>query len=51
VYSLSTERGVVLVTSFNEWHEYTSVEPSREYGRTYLETLLEEIRTQSVSGR
>lgn len=50
-FKYAGERGVVLVTSFNEWHEYTSVEPSREYGRTYLETLLEEIRTQSVSGR
>jgi hypothetical protein len=28
---------LVMVTSFNEWHEGTEVEPSREYGNFYLE--------------
>ncbi|AHG05266.1 hypothetical protein HALDL1_09485 [Halobacterium sp. DL1] len=33
----------VLVTSFNEGHEYTNVEPSEEYGTTYMEILEEEF--------
>lgn len=28
-----------IVTTFNEWHEYTSVELSREYGMSYLEII------------
>ena len=31
------DREMVLVTSFNEWHEYTSVEPAEAFGTTYLE--------------
>ena len=27
---------VLLVTSFNEWHEGTELEPSTEYGEMYL---------------
>lgn len=33
----------VLVTSFNEWPEYTSVEPAESYGTTYLEIVEEEL--------
>ncbi|MBN1935492.1 MAG: glycoside hydrolase family 99-like domain-containing protein [Anaerolineae bacterium] len=30
---------MVMITSWNEWHEYTSVEPAEEYGFEYLELL------------
>ena len=28
---------VVFITSFNEWHEGTEIEPSKEYGQKYIE--------------
>lgn len=33
----------VLVTSFNEWPEYTSVEPAESFGTTYLEIVEERL--------
>lgn len=33
---LSPSLPMILVTSFNEWHEGTEIEPSVEYGDTYL---------------
>ena len=30
------EQPFLLVTSFNEWHEGTEVEPSTEFGDAYL---------------
>ncbi len=34
---LSPDLPLVLITSFNEWHEGTEIEPSKEYGEKYLE--------------
>ncbi|MEM4969698.1 MAG: glycoside hydrolase family 99-like domain-containing protein [Sulfolobales archaeon] len=36
---------VVVITSFNEWHEYTQIEPDREEYKKYLEVLLNFIRS------
>ncbi len=30
---------MLMITSWNEWHEYTSIEPGREFGTTYLDVL------------
>ena len=35
----SGEQRMVVVTSWNEWHEYTSIEPSQEFGQNYLDIL------------
>lgn len=34
---------LVLLTSFNEWHEYTSVEPGEPFGETYLDLTREHL--------
>lgn len=38
---VTAEQPVMLVTSFNEWHEGTEVEPSEEYGERYIELTRE----------
>ncbi|MBN1640651.1 MAG: glycoside hydrolase family 99-like domain-containing protein [Anaerolineae bacterium] len=30
---------ILTITSWNEWHEYTSIEPAHEYGEAYLQLL------------
>jgi hypothetical protein len=40
---VTAEQPMILVTSFNEWHEGTEVEPSEEYGDRYVELTRELI--------
>lgn len=40
---MDPELDAVLVTSFNEWPEYTAIEPAESYGTTYLEIVEEEL--------
>lgn len=40
---MDADLDAVMITSFNEWPEYTAVEPSREFGTTYLEIIEEEL--------
>ena len=39
-------QNMVLVTSWNEWHEYTSVEPDQTYNLSYLEIIKRELAGQ-----
>jgi hypothetical protein len=34
---------LVMITSWNEWHEYTSVEPGEPFGFTYLEIIRDTV--------
>lgn len=35
----AASRGVVFITSFNEWWEGSTIEPAEEYGRDYLDAI------------
>jgi hypothetical protein len=37
---ISSDHGIIMITSWNEWHEDTSIEPAEEEGTAYLEALL-----------
>jgi hypothetical protein len=45
---IDPELKMVLITTFNEWHEGTEIEPSQEYGSTYLE--LTELFSDELKG-
>jgi hypothetical protein len=38
-YYAEQSAGVVMVSTWNEWHEGTSIEPAQEYGSQYLEII------------
>lgn len=40
---MSDAREMALITSFNEWHEYTSIEPGETFGTTYLHITNEHL--------
>ncbi|MFO7773020.1 MAG: glycoside hydrolase family 99-like domain-containing protein [Dehalococcoidia bacterium] len=40
---LDPKLNAVFITSFNEWHEYTQIEPDENYGTTYLEIIREKL--------
>lgn len=40
---LDPELNAIFITSFNEWHEYTQIEPDETYGTTYLEIVRDKI--------
>jgi hypothetical protein len=42
--ALGVNPGWVLITSFNEWHEGSEIEPSEEYGEQYLRITAEFAR-------
>lgn len=39
----------VLITSFNEWPEYTAIEPGRDFGQTYLDIIKNELAIPEVN--
>lgn len=43
-----TNQNVVFLTSFNEWPEYTAVEPAESYGSTYLDVTHKELTETST---
>lgn len=44
------DQPMALITSFNEWHEYTSVEPGTSSGTTYLELTRDHLARGAVGG-
>lgn len=34
-----SDKNIVLITSWNEWHEYTQIEPDKSYSESYLQVI------------
>ncbi|MFB6176448.1 MAG: glycoside hydrolase family 99-like domain-containing protein, partial [Halobaculum sp.] len=47
---MDTDVPMALITSFNEWHEYTSVEPGESFGTTYLEVTEGALDSGPIGG-
>ncbi len=43
---LDPQINMFMITSWNEWHEDTSIEPAQEYGLEYLEALQRKLNSQ-----
>ncbi len=37
------DNNLILINSWNEWHEYTQVEPDKDYGYEYLEVIEQKL--------
>ncbi|MGC8890962.1 MAG: glycoside hydrolase family 99-like domain-containing protein, partial [bacterium] len=35
-FAINSNPNWIIITSFNEWHEGSEIEPSEEYGDTYI---------------
>lgn len=49
--ALASSPDWILVTSFNEWHEGSEIEPSVEFGESYLERTAEKAKVWNAAGK
>jgi glycoprotein endo-alpha-1,2-mannosidase len=50
-HAIEADPDWVLVTSFNEWHEGSEIEPSRQFGQVYLDLTAQYARRFKTSPR
>ena len=46
----SSSRDAILITSFNEWPEYTAIEPGNSFGESYLNIVQDSVTNPSDEG-